>query len=158
MELAIGSCAPALPGVSSSSAVSQGAVSSLPPANGLESPRREANREEAQAIEGNGRCSERHGPFPPLGTRCAIPPIILERVAPEYPAIARDAGVDGTVKLDLLVCRHGRVVQTRVTKSIPMLDAAAVTCVEQWTFEPGRDSSRTADCWVVETPVKFTLH
>jgi TonB family protein len=52
-------------------------------------------------------------------------PEAITKVAPTYPDIAREAGVDGTVMVQALVGKDGRVKDTRVVKSIPMLDAAA---------------------------------
>ena len=80
----------------------------------------------------------------------------MERVPYVYPDIAREANVDGTVIVDALVCEHGSVVRTQLRKSIPMLDASALTAVAQWTFTPARDSSGTISCWI-EVPVKFSL-
>jgi hypothetical protein len=54
-----------------------------------------------------------------------IMPELIYRVPPTYPPIAREAGVDGTVKVQLLVDTNGVVSDARVTNSIPMLDAAA---------------------------------
>jgi len=49
------------------------------------------------------------------------------------------------------------VVDTKVVKSIPMLDAAAVACVRQWIFKPALSKGQPVSVWVA-VPVKFSLH
>jgi protein TonB len=84
-------------------------------------------------------------------------PEAITRVAPQYPDLAREAGVDGTVMVQALVGKDGRVRDTRVVKSIPMLDAAAVTAVKQWVFKPALSNNKPVAVWVA-VPVKFSLH
>jgi TonB family protein len=84
-------------------------------------------------------------------------PEAITKVAPQYPEAARQASVEGTVMVQALVGKDGRVKDTRIAKSIPMLDAAAVAAVQQWIFKPAKSKSRPVAVWIV-TPVKFTLH
>jgi protein TonB len=73
-------------------------------------------------------------------------PEVITRVSPVYPDLAREAGVDGS-----------KVKDTKVTKSIPMLDAAAIAAVKQWVFKPALSNNKPVAVWVA-VPVKFTLH
>jgi TonB family protein len=57
-------------------------------------------------------------------------------VPPVYPQEAIDADVEGTVTLQAQVNPQGKVVDAKVLKSIPLLDAAAITAVKQWEYEP----------------------
>jgi periplasmic protein TonB len=57
-------------------------------------------------------------------------------VAPEYPALARAARREGTVILEAVLDIDGSVREARVLRSIPLLDAAALEAVQQWTFTP----------------------
>ena len=84
-------------------------------------------------------------------------PEAITKVKPLYPDLAREAGVDGTVMVQALVGKDGRVKDTRVVKSVPMLDAAAVTAVRQWVFKPALSNNKPVAVWVA-VPVKFTLH
>jgi protein TonB len=84
-------------------------------------------------------------------------PEAITKVNPLYPDIAREASVDGTVMVQALVGRDGRVKDTRVVKSIPMLDAAAVAAVRQWVFKPALSNNKPVAVWVA-VPLKFTLH
>ena len=73
-----------------------------------------------------------------------------------YPDIAREAGVDGTVMVQALVGKDGKVKDVKVVKSIPMLDEAAVASVRQWVFKPALSNNKPVAVWVA-VPVKFTL-
>lgn len=59
-------------------------------------------------------------------------------VAPVYPAIARSAGVDGTVILQATIGLDGRVEDVQVLRSVALLDEAAVAAVRQWRYTPTR--------------------
>lgn len=83
-------------------------------------------------------------------------PELIYRVPPVWPSIAREAGVDGTVKVQFLVDTNGVVSNARVVKSIPMLDAAALECVRQWRFKPAFSGGRPVSVWV-GAPVLFDL-
>jgi protein TonB len=84
-------------------------------------------------------------------------PEAITKVAPEYPEIAREAGVDGTVQVQALVGKDGRVKDARVVKSIPMLDAAALAAIRQWVFKPALSNNKPVAVWV-GVPMKFSLH
>ena len=83
-------------------------------------------------------------------------PEALYKVAPSYPEDARRASIDGTVLVQALIGKDGHVKDTRVTKSIPMLDGAAVRAVLQWTFVPAKSKGKPVAVWVA-VPVKFSL-
>src|SRR5580765_5098561 len=59
-------------------------------------------------------------------------PEVVSLALPVYPAEALKAGVQGTVVLSVLVGKDGLVKDTRVTTSIPALDAAATDAVRKW--------------------------
>jgi protein TonB len=84
-------------------------------------------------------------------------PAVITKVTPTYPDLAREAGVDGTVLIQALVDKDGRVRDARVQKSIPMLDGAALSAVKQWVFKPALSNNRPVAVWVA-VPVRFTLH
>jgi protein TonB len=56
--------------------------------------------------------------------------------APVYPPVAITARVEGEVQLEALIDEQGRVSSVRVTKSVPLLDAAAVDAVRTWRYTP----------------------
>lgn len=84
-------------------------------------------------------------------------PEAVTRIPPTYPDLAREAGVDGTVMVQALVGKDGKVKDVRVVKSIPMLDDAAKAAVRQWVFKPALSNNKPVAVWV-GVPVKFSLH
>jgi len=60
----------------------------------------------------------------------------ISQVAPEYPELARRAGVQGTVILEAILDATGRVESVRVLRSQPLLDDAAIRAVRQWRYSP----------------------
>ena len=81
------------------------------------------------------------------GTATAVPervrvgghveaPRKVRHVDPLYPELARRAGVTGTVILECVIDRGGRVDRVVVLRGHPLLDAAAVDAVRQWTYRP----------------------
>lgn len=63
----------------------------------------------------------------------------------------------GTVLVQALVGKDGRVKDVRNHKCIPELDAAAVAAVKQWIIKPAQLDGRPVAVWVA-VPVKFSLH
>lgn len=84
-------------------------------------------------------------------------PEAITKVAPTYPDIAREAGVDGTVMVQALVGKDGKVKDTKVVKSIPMLDQSAISAVRAWVFKPALSNNKPVAVWVA-VPVRFSLH
>lgn len=70
-------------------------------------------------------------------------PVKLSGRPPRYTELARRAGVQGTVVLEAVIDKKGRVSNVRVLKGLPMgLDAEAVAAVQDWVFEPARMEDR----------------
>ncbi|MGH7727152.1 MAG: TonB family protein [Candidatus Eiseniibacteriota bacterium] len=84
-------------------------------------------------------------------------PEAITRVSPEYPDIARQSNMEGTVVVQALVGKDGKVKDTRVVKSVPVLDDAAVSAVKRWVFKPALSNNKPVAVWVA-VPVKFSLH
>jgi len=64
------------------------------------------------------------------------PPTKTKNVSPVYPPDALAAKVAGVVIIEAVIGEDGKVRDTRVLRSIPMLDAAATEAVRQWEFTP----------------------
>jgi TonB family protein len=60
----------------------------------------------------------------------------IKDVAPVYPPIAIDFGVQGTVVVEAAINRRGRVVDARIVDSVPLLDQSTIDAVKQWEFDP----------------------
>ncbi len=66
---------------------------------------------------------------------------VRTKVAPEYPALARQVNVTGKVKISATVSPEGHVISTRVLGGSPLLTEAANTAVKQWRYEPSAKES-----------------
>lgn len=60
----------------------------------------------------------------------------VTHVAPVYPEEAREARIQGTVEVELIVGVSGTVDSAKVTKSDPHFDAATIEAVRQWKYRP----------------------
>jgi TonB family protein len=63
------------------------------------------------------------------------PPKLIKDVAPNYPEIARQAGVEGVVILEVETDIFGSVKSVKILRSIPLLDQAAVDAVRKRVYE-----------------------
>ena len=84
-------------------------------------------------------------------------PEAVTKVNPNYPDIAREAQVEGKVVVQALVGKDGKVKDTRIQVSVPMLDKAAEDAVKQWVFKPALANNKPVAVWVA-VPVSFKLH
>jgi periplasmic protein TonB len=57
-------------------------------------------------------------------------------VQPEYPRLAREAHLSGTVVVNAVIDEHGNVVGARAVSGHPVLIPAALNAVLQWKYEP----------------------
>lgn len=64
------------------------------------------------------------------------PPQKTANLAPVYPAIAMAAHIEGIVILETTIDETGQVVDARILRSVPALDAAALEAVRQWRYRP----------------------
>jgi len=62
--------------------------------------------------------------------------LLLRRVDPEYPRLAKLARIQGRVLLTAVINTHGEVEQLRVVEGHPFLARAAVDAVSQWRYRP----------------------
>jgi periplasmic protein TonB len=83
-------------------------------------------------------------------------PVKTHDVLPQYPAVARAAGVKGLVIIEATIDEQGDVVRTRVLRSVPLLDAAALEAVRQWKYTPARLNGAPVSVLITVT-VNFTL-
>lgn len=84
-------------------------------------------------------------------------PRLLRLVKPEYPQDAFVKKIQGVVYVEILIDATGRVARARVTRSVPLLDEAAVAAVRQWVFAPAVKAGRPV-ATLAMAPVTFTLY
>jgi len=92
----------------------------------------------------------------PLKLTSAPPPKLIKQVDPIYPEEARKAGVEGMVIIEATIDIYGRVQETKVLRSIPLLDQAAIDAVKQWVYEPAIIKGKPIPVSFTVT-VRFTL-
>ncbi|MFL3024463.1 MAG: energy transducer TonB [Candidatus Neomarinimicrobiota bacterium] len=102
-------------------------------------------------------------PPPPEGPRVKFipyddPPVPLSPIRPKYPEIAQEAGIEGTVVVQVFVDEKGRVKDTVILKGIPNtgLDEAATTAIRKVRFRPAKQRERAVGVWI-SIPVNFRL-
>jgi TonB family protein len=84
------------------------------------------------------------------------PPAKVVDVKPVYPPIAQSARVQGVVVVEALIDDQGNVVNARVVRSIPLLDAAALDAVGKWKYAPADIDGRLVAV-VMTVTVNFAL-
>jgi protein TonB len=62
--------------------------------------------------------------------------LLIRQVKPQYPALARQARIQGTIVLQAVIGKDGTVRNLRVLSGHPMLTAAAIDAVKQWQYKP----------------------
>ena len=102
-------------------------------------------------------------PPPPEGPRVKFipyddPPQPLSNIRPVYPEIAQEAGIEGTVVVQVFIDKKGRVQDTLILKGIPNtgLDEAAISAIRKTRFRPAKQRERPVGVWI-SIPVNFRL-
>ncbi len=87
------------------------------------------------------------------------PPVLIKFVNPKYPDLARQAGIEGTVLLNVLVSDNGKVVAVAVLQSdvTPAMDKAAIEAARQFIFKPAKQRTVPVKARMA-IPIRFKLH
>jgi TonB family protein len=75
---------------------------------------------------------------------------------PKYPKSAFKKGIDGSVLVQIVIDRKGRVVDTRILESIPELDEAALECIRGWRFTPATKNGNPVAS-MARVPITFKI-
>ena len=62
--------------------------------------------------------------------------LLIHKVQPTYPPLARQARVQGTVVLTAVIGKDGSIQNLRVLSGHPMLTGSALEAVKQWRYKP----------------------
>jgi protein TonB len=81
---------------------------------------------------------------------------LVYRVQPQYPQIARMAGIQGSVQLRAIVSKTGTIENLTVLNGHPTLIAAAVEAVKHWRYRPYMLNGEPIEV-ETEITVNFTL-
>ena len=83
--------------------------------------------------------------------------LLVGKVIPNYPPVARAAGVEGTVVLQATISKTGTIDNLRVVKGPALLQKAAMDAVSRWRYRPYLLNGEPVE---VESTinVNFTMH
>lgn len=102
------------------------------------------------------------GPLPfqeaplPVGGE-VLPPTIIYKVSPVYPAAAHRIGLQGTVIVQAIIDRSGQLRNVVVLQSTSAIfNEPALAAVQQWRFRPGSLRNRPVDT-IFELKILFKL-
>ena len=60
---------------------------------------------------------------------------LASRVTPVYPPLAKQQGIEGTVKFEATIDKDGHVADLKVLSGPPLLIQSAVDAVKQWVYK-----------------------
>lgn len=85
-------------------------------------------------------------------------PLYMQNPPPRYPEAARRRGIEGVVRLSVLVRADGTAGSVTLSKSSgsTLLDDAAMDAVQAWRFRPAMRQEASVESTVV-VPVRFRL-
>ena len=89
----------------------------------------------------------------------AVPPRLIHNPYPTYPSAERNAGIQGTTVLNLLVGKDGRVEEITILSSSgnANLDQAAISACYKWRFTGARNKAGQAVRCYMSVPLTFRI-
>jgi protein TonB len=79
---------------------------------------------------------------------------IIQQTRPLYPALARQARIQGSVVLHAIIDKDGKVAQLEVISGHPLLVQSALDAVKQWRYKP---TQLNGDPVEVDTTITVTF-
>jgi TonB family protein len=83
-------------------------------------------------------------------------PEVIKQGKPEYPELARKAGIEGRVTVEVVIGTTGDVEQVKVVKGHPILNDAAIEAAKKWKFKPGKQKDKLVKVRMT-IPIDFKL-
>jgi protein TonB len=84
-------------------------------------------------------------------------PVLVEMKPPDYPSLAREAGIEGQVIVRVLVGKDGKVKDAIIGKSVnPVLDEASLAAARRYVFKPAIQNKNPVAVWVA-IPFRYSL-
>ncbi len=84
------------------------------------------------------------------------PPKRTRTVLPDYPPEAQAQGLHGIVILELIIDTQGRVAESKVIRSVPPFDEAALAAVKKWEYEITKLEGKPVSV-LLTVPITFAL-
>jgi protein TonB len=70
--------------------------------------------------------------------------LVTSRVQPEYPLVARQLNLAGTVEVDVVVGENGVVESATPVSGSPVLTKPAADAIKKWKFRPLQENGAAA--------------
>lgn len=61
---------------------------------------------------------------------------LINQIRPVYPPLAKQARIQGTVRLQAVIAKDGAIIELQVVSGHPLLVQAALDAVRQWRYQP----------------------
>jgi protein TonB len=81
--------------------------------------------------------------------------MLIQKIEPTYPVLARQARIQGDVVLRAIISKEGLITELQLVSGHPMLAPAAIAAVSQWRYRPFLLNGEPIE---VETTVNVTFH
>ena len=81
---------------------------------------------------------------------------LTRQVRPQYPPLARQARIQGTVKLSAVISKDGSIQKLEVMSGHPLLVPSALAAVKQWRYKPTLLNGEAVEV-LTNIDVNFTL-
>lgn len=81
---------------------------------------------------------------------------VVDQVRPIYPPLAKQARIQGVVRLEAIISRQGLIENLRVVSGHPLLIQSALDAVRQWRYQPTLLNGEPVEV-VTTIDVVFTL-
>jgi protein TonB len=87
------------------------------------------------------------------------PPVLVRYVSPKYPDLARQAGIEGTVLIRVLVGEDGKVINASIIQSdvTPAMEKAGLEAAKKFLFKPAKQRTVPVKAHMA-VPIRFKLH
>jgi protein TonB len=83
--------------------------------------------------------------------------MLISRVQPIYPQLARQTHTEGTVRFTAIIGRDGSIQNLTLISGHPLLNQAAADAVRRWRYRPTILNGEPVEV-VTEIEVHFILH
>lgn len=84
------------------------------------------------------------------------PPKAIIQTHPEYPALAKQAHIQGQVQIDAILDEQGNVIEMKIVSGPPLLYQAALDALKKWKYEPTYLNDQPIAVQMIVT-ITFTL-
>jgi len=81
---------------------------------------------------------------------------LIQKVTPEYPPLAKQARITGTVRFSAIIGKDGTIQDLQLVSGHPLLVPAAQAAVKQWVYKPTLMNGEPVEV-ITQIDVNFTL-